>query len=569
MKDLLRVARLALPLWRWVLLGILLSLGTVLAHIGLLALSSWFIASMAVAGVLGVVMDYSTPSAGVRALAIARAGGRYAERLVNHDTTFRILAELRLWFFRLIEPLAPAGLQLHRSGDLLSRIRADIDTLDDFYVRGVVPICVAILSAACLVPFLIHFDARLAWVDLAGLFLAGAALPLLAGRRAEGPGRERVKWAAELRSCMVEQVQGMAELEALGAGGFQALRVESAEREMDRRQRKLSSVQGMAEAQITAVSLITVWASTLITASLVAGGMLPGPDMAMLTVVVLASFETIMPLPGVIQRFGEMAAAARRLFQVIDGKPRLMDATRELPASDVEKPQSARTDSVGLVIRDLHFRYEPNLPWVLSGFSLEAPAGSIVGVSGPTGVGKSSLVSVLLRFWEYETGCILVTEGRNTRETELRTLGAEGARRLFSVVPQSPYLFHASIKDNLVIAREGASEEELWSALRDAELSDFVASLPAGLDTIVGETGREISVGEGQRLAVARALLREAPVYILDEPTEGLDDLTAERLLDSLVRRLAGRTVIIISHRPRDHRMADAVFRMALPADQP
>lgn len=392
MKDLLRIARLALPLWRWVVLGIILSLATTLAHIGLLALSSWFIASMAVAGTLGMVMNYSTPSAGVRALAIGRAGGRYAERLVNHDATFRILATLRVWLFNRLEPLAPAALQPHRSGDLLSRIRADIDMLDDFYVRGVVPSVVAVLSAACLLPFLLHFDARLAWVDLAGLACAGVFLPLLAGTRAEMPGRERVAWAAVLRAGVVEQVQGMAELEALGALEFASSRVEAASREMDQRQRRLASLQGIAEAQMVGISLATVWASALILASLVADGKLPGPDMAMLTVVVLASFETVMPLPGVIQRFGEMAAAAHRLFQISaaqpggarwDEKPRITDAARR------EGHGVETQESVGLVIRDLRFRYAPGLPWVIRGLSFDAPAGSRVGISGPTGAGKA------------------------------------------------------------------------------------------------------------------------------------------------------------------------------------
>jgi ATP-binding cassette subfamily C protein CydC len=562
MRDLLRMARLALKLRGWVILGILLSLATMLVHIGLLALSSWFIASMAVAGVLGVVMEYAIPSAGVRALAIARAAGRYAERLVNHDTTFRILAELRIWFFRRVEPLAPSGLQRHRSGDLLSRIRADIDTLDDFYVRGVVPTCVAVLCAVCVAVFLIHFDARLALVDFAALGCAGVVMPLLAAGKARRPGHERVLRAAELRSCLVEQIQGMAELEALGAVELHAARVKAAEREMDRAQRALSSLQGAVEAQITAVSLAAVWASALILVSRVAAGKLPGPDMAMLTVVVLASFETIMPLPGVMQRFGEMAAAARRLFQIIDEKP----AVTEAAPGKVPRPPR---ESVGLAIRDLHFRYGSDNPWVFRGLSLEAPPGRVLGISGQTGAGKSTLVSILLRFWEYEKGCIQVTEGRGagSRETDLRTLGVEGARSLFSVVPQSPYLFHSSIRENLLIAKEGVAEEEMWSALQDAELADLVRRLPAGLDTIVGETGRRISVGEGQRLAVARALLRSAPVYILDEPTEGLDDSTAERLLDRLACRLAGRTVIIISHRPRDHRRADSVFRLA-PAHQ-
>jgi ATP-binding cassette subfamily C protein CydC len=557
MKDLFRIARLALPLWRWVVLGIILSLATTLVHIGLLALSSWFIASMAVAGVLGAVMNYTTPSAAVRALAIGRAGGRYAERLVNHDTTFRILATLRVWFFKRIEPLAPAALQPHRSGDLLSRIRADIDALDDFYVRGVVPSCVAVLCAACLMPFLLRFDARLAWVDLAGLAGAGVLLPVLVARRAERPGRERVAWAALLRAGIVEQVQGLAELEALGALEFAASRIDAASREMDQRQRKLISLQGIAEAQTVGVSLATVWASAFILASLVAAGKLPGPDMAMLTVVVLASFETVMPLPGVIQRFGEMAAAARRLFQIIDEKPRVTDSAPR----DAEGLIGAR-ESVGLVIRDLHFRYAPELPWVIRGLSLDAPAGSRVGIAGPTGVGKSTLVSVLLRFWEYEGGTIHVV--KDGCPVDLRSLGLEESRRFFSVVPQSPHLFHSSIRDNLLIAKEAASEEELWSAVSDASLFDLVSSLPDGLDTIIGEAGREVSAGEGQRLAVARALLREAPVFILDEPTEGLDDRTAEGLLDSLDRALRRRTVIIISHRPRDQRLATVVVPMAL-----
>jgi ATP-binding cassette subfamily C protein CydC len=558
MKYLVRIARLALPLWRWVLLGIFLSLATTLAHIALLALSSWFITSMAVAGALGIVMNYSTPSAGVRALAIGRAGGRYAERLVNHEATFRILAALRLWFFQRIEPLAPAVLQQHRSGDLLSRIRADIDLLDDFYVRGIVPVCVAVLCAVCTFAFLHRFDPRLAWVDLVGLACSGAILPVLVGHRAERPGRERVAWAAHLRASVVEQVQGLAELEALGAIDFAASRIDTASVELDDRQRRLASLQGVADAQIVAISLAAVWGSVIILASGVAAGRLPGPDMAMLMIVVLANFEIVLPLPGVIQRFGEMAEAAQRLFQIIDQKPPVAEARLGVDQVHPEVPIAA-----GLAVRALHFRYAPELPWVIRGLSFDVLAEKRLGLAGPTGVGKSTLVSVLLRFWEYEQGRIEVTD-RDGSAFDLRSLGIEESRRLFSVVPQSPYLFHASIRDNLLIAKEGATDDELWWALREVSLSDLVASLPDRMEAVVGETGRALSVGEGQRLAIARALLRDAPIFILDEPTEGLDDPTAERLLDVLDRRLCGRTVIIISHRPRDHRIVDAVFPMAL-----
>ena len=370
MRNLLRLLRLAIPLWRWVLLGLLLSLATTLAHIGLLALSSWFITSMAMAGSVGAVMNYFTPSAGVRALAIARAGGRYAERFVNHDTTFRMLAALRVWFFRRIEPLAPAGLTLRRSGDLLSRIRADIDLLDDFYVRGVVPSSVAVLSAACLVPFLLHFDPTLAWMDLGGLACAGVLLPLLLGTLAREPGRQRVAWAAELRSCMVEQIQGMAELEALGATGFQAARVDGAARRMEQGQRRINSLQGMAEAEITSIGSLAIWAAMFVLAPMVADGRLPGPDMAMLAVVVLASFETVMPLPGVLQRFGEMTAAAARLFEIIDEKP-LVTEPAFPPGGQTGTPRT-----LDVSVRDLWFRYSPELPWIHRGLFFEMPAGS-------------------------------------------------------------------------------------------------------------------------------------------------------------------------------------------------
>ena len=574
MRDLLRLVGLVRPHWRLALLGLFLSLAALLANLGLLALSSWFIASMALAGLAGAVFDYTTAGAGVRALALGRAAGRYAERLVNHDVTFRILSALRVWFYERIEPLAPARLSSYRSGDLLSRIRADIDTLDDFYVRGVVPSIVAVLAVACILPFLAHFDARLAALDAAGLAFAGVLLPLLLRRLSARPGRERVAWAAELRASIVEEVQGMAELVALGAAEAHAGGVEAAGREMDRRQRTLASLQGLGDAGIVAASAVAVWAAAFVLAPVVAGGGLPRADMAMLTVLVLASFETIMPLPGVMQRAGEMAAAARRLFQIIDTEPAVREpvATEpgaEAPAAPAWLPAGEGAPGpVSISVRDLRFRYSPELPWAIDGLSIDLTAGARIGIMGPTGAGKSSIVNVLLRFWDFQAGSIRV-RGKDAVEYDLRSIPTEDARRLFSVVQQAPYLFHASIRENLLIALASPSnsaaplrEEALRSALQTAQLTELVASLPDGLDTVVGETGREVSTGEIQRIAVARALLRDAPVYILDEPTEGLDDYTAGMLLDAVARRLRGRTLVVITHRERELAIVDSIFRL-------
>jgi ATP-binding cassette subfamily C protein CydC len=547
-KDLLRLALLVLARWRWVLLGVALSLLTLLANVGLLALSSWFIAAMAIAGSTGIVVAYALPAAGVRALALARAAGRYAERLVNHETTLRILSDLKAWFYEGLVPLAPAALSRHRAGDLLSRIRADVDALDDFYVRGVVPSAVALLAAAGSAAFLLRFDARLAAIDLAALAACGVVLPAFLQRLAVRPGARRVACAADLRASIVEGVQGMAELTALGAADHHDGLLAAAGRDLDGAQRRLASLQGVGDAGIVAAGSLAAWAAALLLAGAVERGLAPAA-MAMLTVFVLATFETIMPLPSVIQRSGETAAAARRLFEIIDREPAVAE-----PRGGGEAPCGV-APAAGLEIRDLWFRYAPDLPWVLRGLSLDAPAASRLAVVGPTGAGKSSLVGVLLRFWDYQRGSIRIA-GR-----ELRSLLSDDARGHFSVAPQTPWLFHASIRDNLLIAA-AAPDEELWSALETAQLADFARGLPEGLATLVGERGAEMSAGQVRRIAVARALLRSAPICILDEPTEGLDDEAADRLLAAVERRLRGRTLVVISHRDRDLAVAGRVVRL-------
>jgi ATP-binding cassette, subfamily C, bacterial CydC len=561
-----RLAALILPAWPMALLGIFLVLLALLANMALLALSSWFITSMAIAGSLALAMDYTTPAAAIRALALARAGGRYAERLVNHDTTLRILSGIRVWLFSRIEPLAPARLEAYRGGDLLSRIRADVDTLDEFYVRGVVPAIVAVLSTACVAGFLARIDVRLAMIDIAGLVAGGFLLPLILGRAGKTPGRERVQRAAELRTMVVEEAQGIAELIALGAVETHHARIEAAGREMDRRQRRLASLQGAAESGLIAAASLALWAAALVMFPAVTLGSLPGADFPMIAVLVLASFESVMPLPGVVQRAGEMAAAAGRLFELIDAKPAVAEPVASAAGAGGAAPAlPARVSaSLGLRVMDLGFRYTPDGPRVFQGFSMEAPAGSATAVVGPTGMGKSTLVSILLRFWEYQEGSVTLT-APGAAAIDLRSLRTDDARRLFSVMPQSFHLFHSSIRENLAIASPPGSEpadEALFAALECAQLADFVSRLPEGLDTTVGEKGKELSAGQARRIALARALLREAPIYLLDEPTEALDAKTAEALLLSVKARLRGKTLLIVSHRERDRSIVDNVVRV-------
>lgn len=565
MRTLLLLLRLVLVHCRRVVLGIILSTFAILANVGLLGLSSWFIASMALAGSLGATMNYNLPAAGVRALAIGRSGLRYLERLLNHDTTLRILSTLRVWFYERLEPLSPARLDAYRSGDLLARIGSDVDSLDDFYIRALVPSAAALISLSFILPFLASYDWRIAAIDAAALSTGGLAAPLLLRRLADRAGRESVALAARLRALVVEDARGMAELVALGVAEARSLILSELDRELRLRRGKLESLQGLGEAILVATSSLACWASVCLLFGEAASGGLTGPRLAMLAVLVLASFEAVTPLSGVIQRAGELLGSARRLFDLVDQKPAVAEPAvncrqGEGPTSEGgASPAAAK----GLLVEELSFRYAREAPWVLRGLSFEARPGETLAIVGPTGSGKSSLVSLLLRFWDFEGGRISIGQ------RDLRSLGLDEARSLFSVLPQTPHLFHASIRDNLVLggrdAGGGRDDAELLEVLELVQLGGLLRDLPEGLDSLVGETGKGLSAGEGRRLAAARALLRQAPVYVLDEPSEGLDDALAESFLDAIADRLAGKTLILISHRKRDLRIAERVIRISRP----
>jgi ABC-type transport system involved in cytochrome bd biosynthesis fused ATPase/permease subunit len=268
-----------------------------------------------------------------------------------------------------------------------------------------------------------------------------------------------------------------------------------------------------------------------------------------------------MPLPAAIQRAGETAAAARRLFELIDQAPAVLD-----PAAASAVVPAVTAHALGLRVRDLRFRYAPGQRWIFDGLSFDVRPGGRVALVGPTGVGKSTLVNVLLRFWEYEAGSVELS-GEKGPPVELRSLSGETARSLVSVMPQAPHLFHATIRENLAVAwpaDEEPGDAALLSVLEAAGCADFVRGLPQGLSTSVGDLGRELSIGEVRRIALARALLKDAPLYILDEPTEGLDESAAEALLWSVTERLRGRTLVVITHRARDLSMAEEVIRLAI-----
>ncbi len=542
MRDVVRLVALFRPYAGRLAAGITLQVVVVLSNVGLLALSGWFIAAMALAGLGRVPIEYFAPAAAIRALAIIRTGSRYGERLVSHDATFRLLAGLRVWLYARLEPLAPARLQTSRGGDLLSRVRADVDSLDNLYLRVLAPTIAAALSAVALVAFLALFNAPMATMLAAGLLAAGVLLPLTALRLGRGPGLRMVARRAELRANLADFVGGLGELLLARAEGRQAATAMALGGDLVGHQRRQVWIGSAANALCGLAARLALWGALVIAIPLVGAGHLTGPALAMVALTVLASFEAVAPLPAAWAALGESRAAARRIFELVDAAPAIAEPAAMLP----------RPEHVAIRIRDLRLRYAMDLPYALDGLTLDIPEGAALGIVGPSGAGKTSLFNALLRFWDYEGE---VTIGG----TPLRQLSGDTARALFGVVSQQTHLFNRSVRDNLLMARPGASDAELTDALRAAHLADDIARLPEGLDTLAGENGARFSGGQARRLAIARALLKDAPILLLDEPTEGLDAASERAVLDGLAVLIRGRTTLLITHRPAALRIVDTV----------
>lgn len=541
---LLALCRPHLPL---LLAGIALNVGVVLANVGLLALAGWFITAMALAGLGLAPIEYFAPAAAIRGLALLRTGGRYLERLVTHAATFHLLATLRVWLYRRLEPLAPARLQTHRGGDLLSRLRSDVDSLENFYLRVLAPTVAAALSGLLLVAFLALYDPPAALALALGLTVAGLCIPVAAERLGRAPGRRAVAIRADLRGDMTDLLRGLGDLTVCGGVADRAAAIRARGQALTAAQRRQARLGILGGGLSGATATLTLAGALCLMVPALRAATLTGPELAMAAFLVLAAFEAVAPLPAAFQALGETLAAARRIFALVDAAPAVAEPRQGAPLP-------ARFD---IAIRGLRMRYAETAPWALDGLDLDLPEGGRLGLVGASGAGKTSLFNVLLRFWDYQAGSVTIGG------VPLRDLDGDAARGLFSVVAQHTHLFNASIRDNLRVARPDASTAELHDALHRAHLGDAIAAFEAGLDTMIGENGALLSGGQARRLAIARAFLRDAPILLLDEPTEGLDAGSEQAVLDGLKALMVGRTTVLITHRRAALRDMDAVIRLS------
>jgi ATP-binding cassette subfamily C protein CydC len=547
MNKLLPFIKLLQPHRDWAFLSIAAGIITLLSSIGLLAVSGWFLSGAAVAGLsLAALQAFNlhTPSAGVRGFALIRTVARYAERVISHETTLRLLASLRVWFYQKIEPQAPANLYRYRSGDLLSRIVNDIDILDSLFVRVLSPTITALVVATVVGGILWWLSPVLAFVFFLFFLLAGVITPILAGWAGRRIGAEIQKKQAELRSNLVEDLEGIADLVIYGARRRHIdQRLEESDRLL-KLQEKMAAISGGSTAMLNLIGGLAALTALYVALPLAQDNAFSEPVLAFITFGILAAFESIQPLPLAYQMMGKIQTAAERLLEVSEAP-----AAVTFPTEPAASPEDFT-----ITFSEVSFAYpDSSAKYAVEAIDMLIPARSTVALVGPSGSGKTTLAHLLTRFWDPDHGTIFVGD------SDLRFLSEEQLRSMVTVVSQKAHIFSGTLRENLLIAHPEADDLQLREALQKAQLAEFVDALPDGIDTWVGESGSQLSGGEARRLVLARALLKNSPIWILDEPTEGLDNQTRRRFTETIFANLAERSGLFITHTPEALEQVDQV----------
>jgi thiol reductant ABC exporter CydC subunit len=528
-----RRARLALA----ALLGVL----TILFGIGLMGTAGYLISR---AAEHPAILSLTAAIVGVRFFGLARPLARYLERLASHDVALRSLGRARARVYEAVEPLSPAQLEDTRRGDLLSRFVADVDSLQSLYLRGIEPPLVALIAGSASVVLAAVFLPAAAIVLAAGLLLGGLAVPAAAASLSRRSVATQADARATLTAELVETLAGSAELAAFGLERDRLRKFRRSDARLVRIARRAALADGTGDGLRLLVTGATVAGVLAVAVAAHADGRLDRVLIALLALLSLAAFEAVQPLTEAFRELGATVAAGKRILELTDRVPRIVD-----PADPLPRPVPPFT----IELENLSARYGPDERPALDGFSLRLEPGRRVVLVGRSGAGKTTVVRLLLRFIDPERGRVTLAG------EDLRRYRQEDVRRLIAVAGQDAHLFSTSIRDNLRLARPKATDDELERALRAARILDWVQSLPNGLDTLVGEEGRELSGGQRQRIVLARALLTEAPVLVLDEPTAHLDPPTAKRLIEDVFATAGERCVLLITHRPEGIELADEV----------
>ncbi|MEU7074807.1 thiol reductant ABC exporter subunit CydD [Streptomyces narbonensis] len=513
--------------------------------VGLMAVSGWLISRASEQPPVLYLMMAVTAT---RAFGIGRAVFRYAERLVSHDAVLRMLAELRVSVYGRLERIAPAGLRRTRRGDLLSRLVQDVDALQDYWLRWWLPVGAALVVGVASAGFTAWMLPEAGAVLAVGLLVAGIAVPAVGGAVARRAERRLAPARGALSTAVADLLRGCAELTVAGALPGRVERTRTADRHLTSIASRQAAATALGAGLSAVVCGLTVVAAALVGVQAVRDGRLDGVALAVVVLTPLAAFEAVTGLPLAVQYRQRVRHSAERVFEVLDSP---------VPVHEPADPAAPPADPFPLELAGLSARHAGQDRVALADFGLTLEAGRRVAVVGASGSGKTTLAQVLLRFLDVENGMYRIG-GVPAWE-----LDGDAVRRFVGLCAQDAHIFDSSVRENLRLAKVGASDGELRDALRRARLLDWVDGLPAGLDTLVGEHGSRLSGGQRQRLALARALLADFPVLVLDEPAEHLDLATADALTDDLLRATEGRTTVLITHRLHGLDAVDEVVVLA------
>jgi thiol reductant ABC exporter CydC subunit len=528
-----------------VAVSVLLATMTVVFGVGLIGTAGYLISR---AAERPAILSLTTAIVAVRFFGLARPLARYADRLWSHDLALRGLGRIRARFYERIEPLAPAGLEEFRAGDLLTRMVGDVDALQGLYLRGLGPMLAALPAGAVCVGATAAFLPAAAALLAVGLVLGGVGVPVVAGWLGRSTSRRQAPARGRLTAEIVELLRAAPELVLYGAEERTLDRVRAADRELDRLARRDALVGSLGDGISALVAGLTVVGVLAVSVRAHDAGTLDRVLVATLALIAVASFESVAGLPAAAQELARATASGGRVLDLLHRAPAVVDPA--FPAAMPEVPSVA--------LEGVTAGYGRGEPAVLSGFDLSLDPGRRVALVGPSGAGKTTVTNLLLRFLDPAAGRVTVGG------CDVRRYRQDDVRRMFALAGQDAHVFNSTIRANLLLARPGATEAELWHGLRLAHLTTFVESLPDGLDTLVGEDGRRLSGGQRQRLTLARALLSNAPVLVLDEPTAHLDADTAQAVVRDAFDAAGDRTVLLITHRPEGLDLVDEV--VALPA---
>jgi thiol reductant ABC exporter CydC subunit len=517
---------------------------TVLLGVGLMATAGYLISR---AAEQPPILSLTVAIVAVRAFGLTRPVARYLDRLVSHDLALRALGQARVHAYERIEPLAPAGLEEYRDGDLLARMVADVDALQGLYLRGLGPPLVALVAGAAAVVAASLVLPAAGLVLACGLLAAATVVPPAAALIGRRSARRQAGAGADLTADLVEIMRGAPELVAYGRTQDRIDRIRERDGLLVRLTRRAALADGLGNGLGLVVTGATVAGVVAVAAAAHGAGRLDRVSIGMLGLLALASFEAVQPLPNAARELLATLASGRRLLELTDRDPAVVDP---------DDPAPVPAGPVTVALEGVSARYWPGERPVLVEASMVLEPGRRVALVGPSGAGKTTVANLLIRFLDPECGRVTLA-GR-----DLRDYRQEDVRRVIAVAGQDAHLFSTSILENVRLARPDAGDGEIETALRLAGALDWVRSLPEGWHTPVGEEGRELSGGQRQRIGVARALLTNAPVLVLDEPTAHLDRPTADALVRDVLAAAGDRAVLLITHRAEGLEAMDEILEL-------